>query len=83
MSEELVDADQMEFEDEIKKEDKPDPTGVGMALRMHWQMTVREETEKQIKEVGESYGLHMPLVSRYVIVTLSTDPREVGAGPED
>jgi hypothetical protein len=50
---EYVDADQLDLEDEdAKKEDRPDPTGVGAALRLHWQETVREETEKRIKEVS-------------------------------
>ena len=43
----------MDLGDEMRKRDKPDPTGVGAALRNHWQDCVREGVEKQIGEVGE------------------------------
>ena len=33
------------------KEDKPDPTGVGAALRAHWQRTVAEAVETQVQQV--------------------------------
>ena len=46
-----VDADQMDLGDEMRKRDRPDPTGVGAALRMHWQECVKEETEKQLEAV--------------------------------
>ena len=46
-----VDADQMDLGDELRKRDRPDPTGVGAALRMHWQECVKEETEKQLEAV--------------------------------
>ena len=47
-----IDADQLDLGDEMRKRDKPDPTGVGAALRLHWQQCVQEETEKQLAAVS-------------------------------
>jgi hypothetical protein len=47
-----IDADQLDLGDEVRKRDKPDPTGVGAALRLHWQQCVQEETEKQLAAVS-------------------------------
>ena len=56
-----VDAEQLDLGDEMLKEDKPDPTGVGAALRAHWQRTVAEAVETQVQQVSACMGLAGPL----------------------
>lgn len=56
-----VDAEQLDLGDEMLKEDKPDPTGVGAALRAHWQRTVAEAVETQVQQVRICRGYAGPL----------------------
>eukprot|EP00798_Chlamydomonas_sp_ICE-L_P008596 gene8596-34038_t len=53
---EHVDADQLDLGDEGKRANTADPTGVGAALRLHWETTVDEEVERRIGKGGAHTG---------------------------
>eukprot|EP00955_Chlamydomonas_euryale_P083132 363802-Chlamydomonas_euryale.AAC.6 len=48
---EHVDADQLDLGDELSTRDRPDPTGVGAALKAHWRATVQDEVARQCQEL--------------------------------
>ena len=49
----VLDAEQMDLGDEDPRiAGKPDPTGLGAAIRMHWSATVQEVVEKRFTKVG-------------------------------
>ncbi len=49
-----MDPEQLDKDDEDKEKglnDKPDPTGVGLALRTHWQECVKAQVDVHVAEV--------------------------------
>ncbi|KAG1678203.1 hypothetical protein FOA52_016140 [Chlamydomonas sp. UWO 241] len=46
-----VDAEQLDLGDELSSRDRPDPTGVGAALKAHFRRCVREEVDRVATEM--------------------------------